>query len=54
VEVEHIKTTIISLHEEYKIVEDRHKDTKNYRDKENNHKDGSDNINGYVDKQLKP
>jgi hypothetical protein len=34
VEVEHIKTTIIALHEEYKVVEDLHKDVKNLRDKE--------------------
>jgi hypothetical protein len=38
--VEHIKTTIIALHEEFKIVEDLHKDVKNLRDKEVNHKEG--------------
>jgi hypothetical protein len=41
VEIEHIKTTIIALHEEFKVVEDLHKDARNLRDKESNHKDGA-------------
>jgi hypothetical protein len=34
VEIEHLKTTIIAIHEEYKVVEDSWKDVKNLRDRE--------------------
>ncbi len=53
VEVEHIKTTIIALHEEYKVVEDLHRDVKNYRDKEENHKEGVINLKDFTDHKLK-
>ena len=34
VEIEHLKTSVISLHEEFRVVEDLHKDVKNLREKE--------------------
>jgi len=37
VEVDHLKTTIIALHEESKVVEDEHKDAATKREKEQHH-----------------
>ena len=53
VEVEHLKTTIIALHEEYKVVEDLHKDVQNLRDKEQNHREGGNDLQQYIDNQMK-
>ena len=53
VELEHLKTTIIAYHEEYKVVEDLHKDVKNLRDKEANHRDGGVDLQNYIDKNLR-
>jgi hypothetical protein len=53
VELEHLKTTIIAYHEEYKVVEDLQKDVKNFRDKELNHREGGVDLQNYIDKQLK-
>jgi hypothetical protein len=52
VEVEHLKTTIISLHEEFKVVEDLHKDVRNLRDKEENHRAGAALLTQYITGEL--
>ena len=48
-----MKTTIISLHEEYKVVDDLHKDVKNLRDKEIDHRAGARDLNTFVEGTLK-
>lgn len=48
-----MKTTIISLHEEFKVVEDLHKDVKNLRDKETDHRAGGRDLNEFVEGTLK-
>ena len=48
-----MKTTIISLHEEYKVVEDLHKDVKNLRDKEIDHRAGARDLSTFVEGTLK-
>jgi CHASE3 domain sensor protein len=53
VEIEHLKTTIICLIEEHKVVEDLHKDVRNKRDKEQCHKEGAADLNNYIDNTLK-
>lgn len=53
VEKEHLTTTIIAYHEEWKVVEDEHKDVKNLRDREEGHKAGAINLSSYKDNVLK-
>ena len=53
IEVEHLKTTIISMHEEYKVVEDLHKDVKNLREKEVDHRAGARDLTEFVEGTLK-
>jgi hypothetical protein len=53
VEIEHLKTSIIAVHEEYKAVEDIWKDVKNLRDKEENHRLGGDDLQNYINRPLK-
>ena len=48
VELEHLKTTIIALNEDYKVVEDLHKDTKNIREKEQHHQSTSYELDIYI------
>ena len=52
-EIEHLKTQIIALHEEYKVVDDTWKDVKVLRDREENHQAGAEDLQNYIDGKLK-
>ena len=48
VEVEHLRISIIALHEESKVVEDEHKDAATKREKEAHHAKAADEINLFL------
>ncbi len=48
VEVEHLRISIIALHEESKVVEDEHKDAATKREKEAHHARAADEVNAFL------
>jgi hypothetical protein len=53
VEIDHLKTTIIALHEEFKVVEDERKDADTNREKETLHQaQGTEVIGRFIDGTL--
>ncbi len=54
VEIEHIKTNIIAIHEECVVYEDQAKDVKDYRDSEAFHQREGDNMQSHLDNKTRP
>ena len=54
VEVDHLKTSIIALHEEFKVVEDERYDANNKREKEGIHQGLAVEVGEYLDVHLQP
>ena len=52
VELEHLRISIIALHEESKVVEDEHKDAAIKRDKEVFHARAADEMGLFIDRTL--
>ena len=52
VEIDHLKTSIIALHQEFKVVEDERKDVETKREKERLHQAAGDNIGKFVEGTL--
>ena len=54
VEVDHLKTSIIALHEEFKVVEDERHDADNKREKEQLHMRQAATVGEFLDGTLQP
>ncbi len=52
VEIDHLKTSIIALHQEFKVVEDERKDTETKREKEQAHAIAAEGIGRYLEYTL--
>jgi len=54
VEADHLKTSIIALHEEYKVVEDERQDAENKREKEGLHMRAAVTVGEFLETVLQP
>lgn len=54
VEADHLKTSIIALHEEFKVVEDERQDAENKREKEALHMRAGATVGEFLDIVLQP
>ena len=52
VEVDHLKTSIIALHEEFKVVEDERQDADNKREKDQLHLKCGIKVGEFLDSQF--
>ena len=52
VEIDHLKTSIIALHEEFKVVEDERRDADNKREKESLHLKQGGIVSVFLDNSL--
>jgi uncharacterized protein (DUF3084 family) len=52
VEIDHLKTSIIALHQEFKVVEDERKDVETKREKEEIHRQAAENVGRFLDRTL--
>ena len=51
-EIDHLKTSIIALHQEFKVVEDEQKDTETKRQKEMAHEQAAEEVGRYLENTL--
>ena len=52
VEIDHLKTSIIALHQEFKVVEDERKDVETKREKEEVHRVAAETIGRFLERTL--
>ena len=53
VEIDHLKTSIIALHQEFKVVEDERKDVETKREKEDMHQAAAANVGRFLESTFR-